>query len=439
MRASIGRQPRGPGRRLLLAGVVLVAFGGLVAVTQVSSAETVEPSDTTSPAPSDSPSAPGNSQDGGLDVLGTSCEDSNLPAHTGFQDGNRCVSTAFGEVGPAEKNPTLLIIEAPRTVEAGQPFQLTVSTRNLVRDRFLPAAQGGYYLESSFLNDQGLVRGHFHTACRMLTSTAEAPDPAQAPAFFVATEDNQGGAEPDTVTIQVPGLPEEGIAQCAVWAGDGSHRIPMMQRANQIPALDAVRIRVTAAEQPKAKQPPAQQPPAKQPPAQQPPAKEPPAQQPPADQSGGERPSPPAGDNSGGSDEQRDQPTAPEPTKPGQSAGGDTSPDVEPSREPSGDKRLAAPNQNRDGTASTPSASAEPSAPADQANSDAASATGDEPPATGNVDTPAAADAEDGGAEKLALTGSRSIAVVIAGAAVLAAGMVLVFLARQGRSRGTRY
>jgi hypothetical protein len=41
------------------------------------------------------------------------------------------------------------------------------------------------------------------------------------------------------------GLPATGLAQCAVWAGDGSHRLPMMQRANQTPAFDIVRITVT--------------------------------------------------------------------------------------------------------------------------------------------------------------------------------------------------
>ncbi len=46
------------------------------------------------------------------------------------------------------------------------------------------------------------------------------------------------------MTIQIPGLPDSGIAQCAVWAGDGSHRIPMSERANQTPAFDAVRIQV---------------------------------------------------------------------------------------------------------------------------------------------------------------------------------------------------
>ena len=61
--------------------------------------------------------------------------------------------------------------------------------------------------------------------------------------------DYKGGREPDTVTINVPGLPDAGLAQCASWAGDGSHRIPMMERANQTPAFDTVRIRVRAGQQ----------------------------------------------------------------------------------------------------------------------------------------------------------------------------------------------
>ncbi len=179
-----------------------------------------------------------------LEILGNDCSNSKLAPHTGFQDGNRCVSTAFGEVGAADKNPTLLIVDAPQTVQVGQAFTLKISTRNLVRDRFLAAGQGGYYLESAFLTDEGLVRGHFHTACRMLPSTDVAPAPDPLPAFFVATEDKGGNATPDVITINVAGLPSAGTAQCASWAGDGSHRIPMMQTAKQIPAFDSVRITV---------------------------------------------------------------------------------------------------------------------------------------------------------------------------------------------------
>ncbi|MGI5237827.1 Pecanex-like protein 1 [Dactylosporangium sp. CA-139066] len=180
-----------------------------------------------------------------LDTLGNDCSQSKLLAHDGFQNAPRCVSTAFGEVSSQDKNPTLLITQAPQRVRVGQTFTIQVSTRNLVRDRFLGAAAGGYYLESAFLTADGLTRGHFHTACRMLASTRVAPDPSVAPAFFVATEDKGGGAQPDVVTINITGMPTAGTAQCAAWAGDGSHRIPMMQKANETPAFDAVRITVT--------------------------------------------------------------------------------------------------------------------------------------------------------------------------------------------------
>ncbi|MFG2048905.1 hypothetical protein ACGFIW_15935 [Micromonospora sp. NPDC048935] len=186
----------------------------------------------------------GNAPGAGLGVLANDCDESRLQPHDGFQIGNRCVSTEFGEVGAAANNPSLLITQFPDQVGRNQAFTLRVSTRNLVRDRFLAAGQGGYYVESSLLNAQGLVRGHFHTACRMLDSLTTPPEPQEVPAFFVATEDGRGGAQPDEVTIQIPGLPESGTAQCSVWAGDGSHRLPMMERANQTPAFDSVRIDV---------------------------------------------------------------------------------------------------------------------------------------------------------------------------------------------------
>ncbi|MEO3775074.1 hypothetical protein [Micromonospora sp. B9E7] len=186
----------------------------------------------------------GNAPGAGLGVLANDCDESRLQPHDGFQTGNRCVSTEFGEVGAAANNPSLLITQFPQQVGQNQAFTLRVSTRNLVRDRFLAAGQGGYYVESSLLNAQGLVRGHFHTACRMLDSLTAPPEPQEVPAFFVATEDGRGGAQPDEVTIQIPGLPESGTAQCSVWAGDGSHRLPMMERANQTPAFDSVRITV---------------------------------------------------------------------------------------------------------------------------------------------------------------------------------------------------
>jgi hypothetical protein len=190
------------------------------------------------------PDNAGGNENNGLDVLGTDCTNSQLEPHNGFEEAPLCVDTSFGEVAAEENSPSLLITEAPQTVAVGEDFTIAVSTRNLVRDRFLGAAAGGYYLESSFLNEAGLQRGHFHTACRVLPSTAEAPDAEPAPEFFVATQDNGGGAAPDTVEITVPGIDTAGTVQCASWAGDGSHRTPMMQRANQTPAFDAVRITV---------------------------------------------------------------------------------------------------------------------------------------------------------------------------------------------------
>jgi hypothetical protein len=213
-----------------------------------------DPSETTAPDPSEgqgggdpseAPSAtqpPATTAPPPLQILGNNCDDSEFAPHDGFQNGDRCVSTSFGEVANADRNPSLLIVGAPTEVGVNEPFEIQVSTRNLRRDRFLAAGQGGYYVESAFLNEDGITRGHFHTACRMLASTDEAPDPAPVPAFFVATEDSSGGTAPDTVTVRVPGLPQAGLAQCASWAGDGSHRIPMMQRANQTPAFDVVRI-----------------------------------------------------------------------------------------------------------------------------------------------------------------------------------------------------
>lgn len=187
-----------------------------------------------------------------LTPLATDCSHSHLPPHDGFQEAPRCSETSFGEVSEAGKNPSLLIVEAPERIQAGHSFTIEVSTRNLVRDRFLAAAKGGYYLESSLLNDEGLQRGHFHVACRAIADDDVAPAPDAAPAFFKAVEDGRGGARPDVVEVEVPGKKADGthtfhsgqLVQCAAWAGDGSHRIPMMQRANQTPAFDAVRLRV---------------------------------------------------------------------------------------------------------------------------------------------------------------------------------------------------
>lgn len=187
--------------------------------------------------------------------LATDCSATQLELHNGFQEGPRCVQTSMGEMTELDKNPQLFIVSAPDRVSSGEDFTLKVSTRNLIRDRFLAAGQGGYYLESALLGAGGLTRGHFHTGCRVVAKKGSdvkvAPIPDRS-VFFQATEDGKGSAEPDVVKITVKGKDAAGKAlfsrgdtvQCASWAGDGSHRTPMMQFANSIPAFDSRLIEV---------------------------------------------------------------------------------------------------------------------------------------------------------------------------------------------------
>jgi hypothetical protein len=151
----------------------------------------------------------------------------------------------FGEVPALENNVTLLVTEAPSEVAANEPFQYTVSTRNIVRSQFPPAGLGGYYIDGSALNEEGLVQGHFHSGCRSVASFDEAPEPNQAADFFIAVEDGGGGSTPDFVQIDVAeGLPA-GQYLCAAWAGDGSHRVPMASFAQTFIASDTFRLTVT--------------------------------------------------------------------------------------------------------------------------------------------------------------------------------------------------
>lgn len=173
------------------------------------------------------------------------CDDSALGLHDGFQSADAiCVPTVFGEQSAQEHNPSLLIVDSPATVRPGEDIVLEVSTRNLIRDRFLPAGGGGYYLEPSTLTD-GIQRGHFHVACQSVDgdlAAATAPQPDRNFESFQAVEDGEAGTE--AVTVSIVGLDAVGDARCTAWAGDGSHRTPMMAFANQIPAIDSVRLEV---------------------------------------------------------------------------------------------------------------------------------------------------------------------------------------------------
>lgn len=183
---------------------------------------------------------------GGVEPITRTCDGfTEHEIHDGFQeDDEQCVETEFGEHPSLANTAQLLIVDAPEKVRPNEPFTIKVSTRNLVRDRFLAAADGGYYLESATLNEAGLTRGHVHTSCVPIGNGNNAPAPIRSDTF-VATEDDGGGARPDTFAVQIKGLPDKGEWRCLSWAGDGSHRPPMAPFANVQIAADAVRVEVT--------------------------------------------------------------------------------------------------------------------------------------------------------------------------------------------------
>jgi hypothetical protein len=138
-------------------------------------------------------------------VLGRDCTASELPAHDGFQSRGRVREHAMGEVAAEDKLPSLLITEAPGS--SGRPgFQLKVSTRNLVRDRFLGAGR-------RWLLPGELVPQRRGPAARALphrlpdpASTDEAPDSSGLRRSSWPPRTTAAAARPDTVTINVPGI-----------------------------------------------------------------------------------------------------------------------------------------------------------------------------------------------------------------------------------------
>jgi hypothetical protein len=196
------------------------------------------PTTTGSGGTSGTPSAPPT-----LEAGPSNCDGSNLQAHNGFQAEGRCVSTVLGEVGTVANSPTAIIVEAPDEVAVNTPFSVVISTRNLLRTRFLAAAAGGYYLEAPRLDSNGLVIGHAHFGCSILPSDDEAPPPTRS-VVFQAIEDGGGSANADRLTINLPGVPTAGTLRCGLWSGSNSHALPAAPFANMMPAFDTVRIEV---------------------------------------------------------------------------------------------------------------------------------------------------------------------------------------------------
>src|SRR6266498_1867887 len=207
-------------RRLAVIAIVTGILLGLLGA--VSAQESNQPND---PATGD-----------GDAPLSKDCGDSPLTVNDGFQKGNTCVAVDSGEV--SDKTPAVLITDAPEEVAAGQDFQVAISSKNVVRDRFLAAATGGYYAERSVLNPNGVQRGHSHVWVQDIGDGQSAPNADAAPLdFFKAVEDNGDG----DFSLTITGL-NAGNKKLCVNDADGSHRTAMTKAAKLAMPYDCVRL-----------------------------------------------------------------------------------------------------------------------------------------------------------------------------------------------------
>jgi hypothetical protein len=231
------------GRRVLVVAVVAGALLGVIGVVSAQEANNSSQRNPSQPtaAPAVRPGSqldPNNPSQTGE----RSCRASNLPRHDGFEKSGTCVQTQMGEV--SDRSPSALITSVPENAAAGEAFQITASVRNVVRDRFAPAAKGGYYLFMSQLNEAGLTHGHAHIYVQNIGDAGAAPDSDAAPLdFFKAVEDGGGGAAPDTITVDVPGL-QAGSYRACVTLGDSSHRLPLTKAAKIAAGMDCVRFTI---------------------------------------------------------------------------------------------------------------------------------------------------------------------------------------------------
>jgi hypothetical protein len=226
-----GLLPEAFSRRVAVIAIVTGAMIGFVGAVgaQEAGAPAVEPGSQLDP---NNPAQTGE----------RSCRASNLPRHDGFEKSGTCVQTQMGEV--SDRSPSALITNVPENAAAGEAFQITASVRNVVRDRFAPAAKGGYYLFMSELNEAGLTHGHAHIYVQNIGDAGAAPDSDAAPLdFFKAVEDGGGGAAPDNITVDVPGL-QAGSYRACVTLGDSSHRPPLTKAAKIAAGMDCTRFTI---------------------------------------------------------------------------------------------------------------------------------------------------------------------------------------------------
>ena len=217
-------------RRVLIVAVVAGALLGVIGIVSAQEAQQPPPGQNGGAQANDPATGDGDAP------LSKDCGDSPLTVNDGFQKGNTCVAVDSGEV--SDKTPAVLITRAPRRVASGVDFQISISSRNVVRDRFLAAATGGYYAERSVLNPQGIQRGHSHVWVQDIGSGRTAPDADAAPLdFFKAVEDNGDGDFTLTITALNPGN-----KKLCVNDADGSHRTAMTKAAKLAMPYDCVRL-----------------------------------------------------------------------------------------------------------------------------------------------------------------------------------------------------
>ena len=105
----------------------------------------------------------------------------------------------------AGKDPTLLITDSPRS---SRQHRVHAQGEHPQPDQGpLPRPPVGRLLPGELGAEGRHQRGHFHTACRMLSSLRTAPGRARCPPSSWRPRTTRGGATPDTVTVNVTGLP----------------------------------------------------------------------------------------------------------------------------------------------------------------------------------------------------------------------------------------
>src|SRR6266508_2950327 len=219
-------------RRVLIVAVVAGALLGVIGIVSAQEAQQPPPGQNGGAQANDPATGDGDAP------LSKDCGDSPLTVNDGFQKGNTCVAVDSGEV--SDKTPAVLITDAPEEVAAGQDFQVAISSKNVVRDRFLAAATGGYYAERSVLNPNGVQRGHSHVWVQDIGDGQSAPNADAAPLdFFKAVEDNGDG----DFTLTITGL-TAGNKKLCVNDADGSHRTAMTKAAKLAMPYDCVRLTV---------------------------------------------------------------------------------------------------------------------------------------------------------------------------------------------------